>query len=324
MLQQLQIRHYAIIDEITIDFSGKLNIITGETGAGKSIIMGALSLILGDRADTSVLASRDKKCVVEGRFKMDGKKEIRRFLKENDLDLEDELVIRREIGTNGKSRAFINDTPANLHQLQELGSSLVDLHQQFDAIAMADSDFQREVLDALAGNAGALGEYQAVYRQWQSARKALAALQDQKDQFHAVLDYTKFIFEELEQAGLQENELEDLEADLKLLANAEGIKAALSNAFYELHESESPVTRQLKIMANQLQPFADHHPDIQAIIMRLNSTQIEVQDIAGEIDRLNEQVQFDPKRIDQINERISLGYRLLKNITLKPRMNCWQ
>ena len=153
MLQQLHIQNYAIIDEITIDFSDRLNIITGETGAGKSILMGALSLILGDRADTSVLLSRDKKCFVEGTFSVDDKKEVQQFLKDNDLDVESELVIRREITANGKSRAFINDTPVNLNQLQQVGAALVDLHQQFDTLAMTQSDFQREVVDALAGNA---------------------------------------------------------------------------------------------------------------------------------------------------------------------------
>src|ERR1700712_2578442 len=153
MLKQLHIQNYAIIDEITIDFSKGLNIITGETGAGKSILMGALSLILGDRADTSVLMSRDKKCYVEGTFVVESKKEIQQFLKENDLDIESELVIRREITSNGKSRAFINDTPVNLNQLQQVGAALVDLHQQFDTLAVGQSDFQREVLDALAGNA---------------------------------------------------------------------------------------------------------------------------------------------------------------------------
>ena len=192
MLQKLHIQNYAIIDEIEIDFSAKLNIITGETGAGKSILMGALSLILGERADSAALLNRQKKCIIEGYFIVNGKKNIQQFFTANDLDAEDELVIRREIGTNGKSRAFVNDTPVNLEQLRQLSGMLVDLHQQFDTLALGETDFQREVLDALAGNAPLLQQYQLVYQQWLQGNKALIALQEQKTQFTAVYDYNKF------------------------------------------------------------------------------------------------------------------------------------
>lgn len=312
MLQQLRIQNYAIIDEITIHFSGQLNIITGETGAGKSIIMGAISLILGDRADTTVLLSRDKKCYIEGSFGVAGKKEIQLFLKDNDLDLEDELVIRREITANGKSRAFINDTPVNLNQLQQLSFSLVDLHQQFDTMAMAESDFQREVLDALAGNAELLLRYQSFFRQFQSIKQSLEALQQQKNQFNKEADYTKFLYDELNESGFKENELEELEAEIKLLSNSEGIKAALSKANFSLNESDQPIVQQLKVLGNQLQSFAGYHPPLLAIIERLASAQIELQDIADEIERLNDHINFDQLRIEQINERLSTGYKLLK------------
>ena len=312
MLQQLHIQNYAIIDEITIDFSGRLNIITGETGAGKSILMGALSLILGDRADTSVLRSRDKKCFVEGTFTVENKKDIQQFLKENDLDIETELVIRREITANGKSRAFINDTPVNLNQLPQIGAALVDLHQQFDTLAMAQSDFQREVLDALAGNTDLLIAYQGLFRQYLSVKKSLNSLQEQKGQFNAAFDYTKFLFDELEQVALKENELENLEAELKILSNSEGVKAALSKALYSLNESEEPIVQQIKVLGNQLQSSADYHPQLPAIVARLHSSHIELQDIADEIERLADHVNHDPVRIEQMNERISVGYRLLK------------
>ncbi len=312
MLQQLYIQNYAIIDEITIDFSEKLNIITGETGAGKSILMGALSLILGDRADTSVLLSRDKKCFVEGTFIVKDKKEVQQFLKENDLDIETELVIRREITANGKSRAFINDTPVNLNQLQQVGAALVDLHQQFDTLAMAQSDFQREVLDALAGNAELLVAYQGLYRQYLSIKKVLTNLQEQKGQFNAAFDYTKFLFDELEQAAFKDNELEDLETELKILSNSEGVKAALSKALYSLNESEEPIVQQLKVLGNQLQSSADYHPQLPAIVERLHSSHIELQDISDEIERLADHINYDPARIEQMNERISFGYKLLK------------
>ncbi len=317
MLQQLRIQNYAIIDEITIDFSKKLNIITGETGAGKSILMGALSLILGGRADTSVLLSRDKKCFVEGSFYVNGKKDIRQFLKENDLDEEDELVIRREISSSGKSRAFINDTPVNLNQLQQLASSLVDLHQQFDTVAMGQSDFQRLVLDALAGNAALLTEYQAGYRQLQAVKKSLHSLEEQKVQFNAAFDYNRFLFDELQEAGLKEHELEDIEAELKLLNNAEGIKTALTKACFELNESEQPMIQQLKVIGNQLQAYAGYHPGLAVVIQRIQSTQIELQDISDELDRLNDHVHHDPVLIEQLGERLSQGYRLLKKHGVK-------
>ena len=194
MLQKLSIQNYAIIDELEIDFSGKLNVITGETGAGKSIIVGALGLILGERADTSVLVNKEKKCVVEGIFDAEGRKRIREFLKEQELDAENELVIRRETGINGKSRAFINDTPVNLNQLQGLSSLLVDLHQQFDTLSLAESNFQREVLDALASHFAVLNEYQGIFRQWQEVKKEWEELKNKKQQFDKAFNNLHLIF----------------------------------------------------------------------------------------------------------------------------------
>ena len=312
MLHQLHIQNYAIIDEISVSFSPKLNIITGETGAGKSILVGALNLILGDRADTGVLLNREKKCFVEGYFKVNGKKEIIAFLKDNDLDVEDQLVIRREITANGKSRAFINDTPVNLTQLQKLSSSLVDLHQQFDTLVMQESDFQREVVDALAKNARVLSQYQSVYKQLQAVKKSLTLLQEQKSSFNKEFDYTQFLHQELLEANFSKDELEEADAELKLLSNAEGIKAALSKALYQLKESDDPVVQQLKSLVHQLQAYADFHPDLSAVVQRLQGVQIELQDLSNETDRISDQINYDPGRIEEINERISLGYKLLK------------
>lgn len=312
MLQRLSISNYAIIDELEIDFSGKLNVITGETGAGKSIIMGALGLILGQRADTAALVKKEKKCVVEGFFKADQKKAVTIFLKHNELDNDDQLVLRREISTSGKSRAFINDTPVNLSQLQELSTLLVDLHQQFDTLELGESGFQREVVDALAGHADTLEEYQQAYRQWQVVRKAAEELRQQKLQFDKEADYNRFQFTELEEAGFKENELEDTEAELKLLTNAEGIKAALGKTYFELRENETPMVQQLKVLINQLNPYASYHPDLPALLQRLQSAQIELQDIAGEVDRISDQVNYDPEKVERLNERLSLGYKLQK------------
>ena len=312
MLQKLSIQNYAIIDELEVDFSGKLNAITGETGAGKSIIVGALGLILGERADSTVLVNREKKCIVEGVFDAKGKKDVKRFLTENDIDAHDELLVRREITTNGKSRAFINDTPVILGQLTELSSLMVDLHQQFDTLELTASDFQRQVLDALANNSAVLNSYQDAFKQWLSIKKETEELKAQKQQFDKEADYNQFQYKELEEAGLRENELEDIDVELKLLNNSEGIKAALSKTYFELRESETPVVQQLKILSNQLNTYSSYHPDLPALLQRLQSTQIELQDIADDVDRISNHINYDPARIEQLNERLSLGYKLQK------------
>lgn len=312
MLKKLHIQNYAIIDEIEIDFSSRLNIITGETGAGKSILMGALSLILGDRADTAALMNRSKKCFVEGIFSADQKSEIRNFLKANDLDADEEVVIRREINTNGKSRAFVNDTPVNLDQLRLLSSLLVDLHRQFDALNLGESDFQREVIDAVAGNAALLQQYQAIYFQWKNACKELEELQQQKNIFTKEYDYNKFLFDELEEASFKENELEDAEQELKLLNNSEGIKTVLAKVTYELNESDQPIVQQIKSLQNQMSAVSTFHTDLEDILKRMHSAQIELQDISDEVQRINDHVNYDARQIEQLNERISAGYKLLK------------
>ena len=317
MLKKLNIQNYAIIDEIEINFSSQLNIITGETGAGKSILMGALSLILGERADTSILSRSDKKCFIEGVFTIDSKKEVKKFLEENELDADDELVLRREIAANGKSRAFINDTPATLQQLKQLASLLVDLHQQFDSLELGDSDFQREVLDALANNQDNLQSYQTLYRKYLQSKKELAFLQEKKASFNKELDYHQFLFDEFNEVNLQEDELEHLDNELKLLSNSEGIKTTLAKVYFDLNESERPVVQLLKQLTNQLHAYASFHPDLQKTIDRLQSSQIELQDIADEIDHINNSVHFDEKRIEFINERMSVGYKLLKKHGVK-------
>ena len=313
MLSRLSIRNYAIIERLEVEFSSNLNVITGETGAGKSIILGALGLILGQRAEGSVLHDKEKKCVIEGCFTdeaVDG--HVLDFLKEAELDVTEELVVRREIAPSGKSRAFINDTPVNLSQLNELSSLLVDLHQQFDTLELGESDFQREVMDALAANFSSLEKYRQVYTTSQSARRQLEKLKEQKQQFDKEFDYHQFQFNELEEAGFKEAELEDLDVELKLLSNAEGIRNALSKAYFELAESEEPVVRQLKTMLSSLQSYAALHPELPSLAERLQSSYIELQDIADEIDRINGSIGSDAERLEFINERLSLGYRLLK------------
>ena len=312
MLQKLHIQNYAIINELEIDFSDKLNIITGETGAGKSILMGALSLILGERADSSVLQQKEKKAVVEGSFKANNKKAIIDFLKENDLDAEDLLMIRREIAANGKSRAFINDTPVNLNQLKALSILLVDLHQQFDTQELNSSDFQQEVLDALAGNNELLQQYRQLFHQYKKAKKELTELQAEQAAANAALDYNQFLFDELEEVGLKENELEELDAELKLLSNSENIKQEITGIYYELKESEQPVVQQIKILYSKLHALEKFHPGINELAQRLQSAQLELADIADELDQVNNSINYSAERIQIVNDRISMGYKLQK------------
>jgi len=312
MLQKLNIQNYAIINELEIDFSGKLNIITGETGAGKSIVMGALSLILGERADSTVLQDKNKKAVVEGTFKAMNKEAIREFLKENELDAEELLIIRREIAANGKSRAFINDTPVNLSQLKTLSSLLVDLHQQFDTQELGSSDFQQEVMDALSGNGELLQQYQAIFHQYKKVKTALTELQAQRVAANAALDYNRFLFDELEEANFKENELEELDAELKLLGNAENIKQEIAAVCYPLKESEEPIVQQLKSLVNKLHALEKYHTGIAELAKRLQSSQLELADIADELEHINNSVHYSAERIQLVSDRISMGYKLQK------------
>ena len=312
MLQKLHIQHYAIIDEIEIDFSTNLNIITGETGAGKSILMGALSLILGERADVSVLQQKEKKCSVEGFFEVKQNKPMQEFFTQNDLDFENILVIRREITAAGKSRAFINDTPVNLTQLKTLSSLLIDLHQQFDTLELSENDFQREVLDALADNGEIVRQYHQSYFEYTQTNKALKELQLQQQAANKELSYNTFLYNELEEAGFATNELEELDAELKLLSNAENIKEQLGSIYFELKESEQPLVQQLKVLANKLSSLSVFNAAIPVIVQRLLGTQIELEDIAGELGLMNDAVQYSPERINNINDKIAVGYKLMK------------
>lgn len=312
MLQKLSIQNYAIIDELTVHFTGKLNVITGETGAGKSIIIGALGLILGERADSSILVSKEKKCVVEGVFAGEYRPEVHQFLAENDLDSGSELVIRREINTSGKSRAFINDTPVTLSQLNILSGLLVDLHQQFDNLEIGQSEFQRQVLDALAGQFSLLGEYKSVFLSWQKVKKEWEELKEKKSQFDKEADYNQFQFNELEEAGFRESELEEIDAELKTLNNAEEIKEVLNRACFELCESENPLVQQLKSLQGLLNSYSTAHANMPGLLQRLQSAQIELKDVADELNRISDKVNYDPEKIEQLNERLSVGYKLQK------------
>ncbi len=312
MLQKLFIRNYAIIEEVVIDFSSNLNIITGETGAGKSILMGALNLILGERAESNTLKDKSAKCIVEGFFSANGNDEIISFLTENELDAENELVIRREILPTGKSRAFINDTPVSLAQLKKITSLLVDLHQQFDTVELGDNDFQREVLDALADNGKQLQQYTLAFAEYTQTKKELDALVKKQQEANAALDYHQFLFNELEEAGLKENELEELDAELKLLSNAENIKQQLGSVYAELKDGEQPINQQIKVLINKLQSYTQYHAAIDELTRRLQSSYLELVDISNELESITDGIDYSAERIQIVNDKIAAGYKLLK------------
>lgn len=311
MLQELHIHNYAIIDSIEINFSPHLNIITGETGAGKSILMGALSLILGDRADTSVLMDKEKKCFIEGIFHQNSPP-VKLFLSENELDEGVEILIRREINPRGKSRAFINDSPVTLNQLKQLSSLLVDLHQQFDSLDLNSHDFQREVMDALAENGKLLEEYRLVYKKYKNGLKILEELKEAQLAANKELDYNQFLWDELNDASFVEGEIEKIEAEIKLMSNAENIKSTLTDIYTQLEESEEPVIQKLQSIQVRLHSLENVFPETEELHKRIKSVIIELQDISSEIDICNNKVVYDAEHLEELNSRMALGYNLFK------------
>ncbi|MEY4456322.1 MAG: repair protein RecN [Bacteroidota bacterium] len=312
MLQKLDIQNYILIDELSIDLSKQLSVITGETGAGKSIIMGALGLILGDRADSTVCRNPEKKCFIEGTFHLTNTDQYKAFFEENDIDLSDELIIRREISAQGKSRAFINDTPINLNELKQLTSQLVDLHQQFDTLSLGDTDFQRSVIDALAGLHKDLTPYQISFTNWKEKEKKLQQLIEQKAAFDQTESYKQHLLEELAALDLKEDELENIEQELKFLENAVTIKSQLDASVQALDSSDNPIVQQIKQIANNLEGISRWQPEFNGLLSRLKAAQIELVDIASELERWQDKIDFDENKIITLQERLSAGYSLQK------------
>lgn len=312
MLQKLLIRNYAIIDELTITFDEHLNVITGETGAGKSIILGALSLILGERADTSVLINVAEKCVVEAHFDTAKLKTFNQLLQEHELDAETVTIIRREISTSGKSRAFVNDTPVTLSVLNELTSTLVDLHRQFDNRSLDDSQFMYAALDAVAETQDAADNYSNAYGAFKNLQRRVHQIEQEQASWQKEADYNQFLFEELEAANFLEQELEELEVQLKQLSNAELIRNTLTESNIILSEGEQPLTTELRRLAQQIQQLTAVFPAAEALAVRLNSTYEELKDIAQELSHLQDGVDLDPEQLAEMQARLDLGNRLLK------------
>jgi DNA repair protein RecN (Recombination protein N) len=312
MLTKLEIQNYILIDHLSIDLSSQLSVITGETGAGKSIIMGALGLILGDRADSTVCRDDAKKCFIEGVFQLTNKNQYAAFFTEHEIELADELIIRREISAQGKSRAFINDTPITLTILKELTSKLVDLHQQFDTLTLGDTDFQRTVIDALANVQKELASYQSIYSEWKENEKKLQQLIIERENFEKTESYKKHLLDELAELNLKENELEQLEQELKFLENAASIKTQLAQSLHLLDASDNPIVQQLKQLGNNLESIVKFQPEFGGLLERLKATQIELADIASDLTSWQDKIDFDDKKTESIQERLSTGYNLQK------------
>ncbi|WDF56366.1 DNA repair protein RecN [Mucilaginibacter sp. KACC 22063] len=311
MLKQLTINNYALIDNLQISFNNGLNILTGETGAGKSIILGALSLILGQRAESRYFFNQQKKCVIEGQFGISGF-HLKEFFEDNDLDYESETILRREISADGKSRAFVNDTPVNLTLLKQLGEKLIDIHSQHATAEINDPTFQLLVVDAVAKHSALLADYQSKYKSYKSNTAKLQQLIADNDKAKADLDYYQFQFDELEKAKLQPDEQEELEQELNALNNAEEIKKNLLGAVYLLQEGESAALLQIKEASQQLGSIERYSNAAAELRERLNSVVIELKDIAAEADQLEQHTVTDEARADEMNQRLSMIYNLQK------------
>ncbi|MCW5906403.1 MAG: DNA repair protein RecN [Chitinophagales bacterium] len=311
MLHKLSIKNYAIIERLEIEFGERMNIITGETGAGKSILLGALGLILGERADTKTLYNADEKCVVEADFDVTGYS-LKNFFTENELDYEAHTIIRREINQNGKSRAFVNDTPVTLDVLKQLGEKLVNLHSQHETLELTKAGFQLGVVDALAKNEHQLTEYIERFSAYKKSFRQLEDLVEQHRTASAELDYLNFQLTELSEAKLETGEQEQLETEQSTLSHVEEIKRALQTAIQLMQGSEVSVLDQLAELLVQLRQVKNLNKDIQTLSERLQSANEELKDIQAEFELLQENTLLDPERLEEVNQRLNTIYRLQK------------
>lgn len=307
MLHSLYIQNYALIEQLDIDFSSGFSVITGETGAGKSIILGAIGLLLGQRADVKSIRQGASKCVIEARFEIAGYG-MRSFFEENELEYEDECILRRELYASGKSRAFVNDTPASLAQMKELGEQLIDVHSQHQNLLLNKEGFQLNVLDILAHNEESLSAYQALYQEWKEAQQALEELKSTAEQNKADEDYVRFQLEQLEEAHLVAGEQEELEQEADTLSHAEEIKAGLFRAGQTMNDDEGGLLVALKECLSTMSGLQKVYPSAGELAERLESTYIELKDIAQEISGKEDEIEFNPVRLEEVNERLNLIY----------------
>ena len=311
MLTQLSIKNYALINELKIDFSSGLSIITGETGAGKSILLGALGLVLGNRADSSTLKDNSKKCIVEAKVSI-ANYNLREFFEEVDLDYEDHTIIRREILPSGKSRAFVNDTPVNLSILNDLRSNLIDVHSQHQTLSLSDTNFQFSVIDALAKNASKIESYKKGLIKLKNLKKQLEDLKTSQREANQQHDYNLHLFNELNDANLEIDEQEILEEKLEKLNNIEDIKIILSEALEISINEEIGLQTLLNTLENRLSKISSFSKEYKDLSDRITSVKIELDDIVSELEDENENVEFNPNEAEELNDRLQLIYNLQK------------
>lgn len=316
MLVKLLVQNYALIKELDVNLENGLTIITGETGAGKSILLGALSLILGTRADTTVLLDKNEKCIVEGTFRIE-EYDLNDFFVSNELDYESVTTLRREINSSGKSRAFINDTPVTINLLKELGERLIDIHSQHQTLMLSDNSFQLNLIDSFAGTAKLKSGYKVAYSNYRKLTKEYNLVKEKTDKNKTDMEYYQFQSKQLEEAMLKQGELEELEKEQELLGHAEEIKLALSgssNLFSGEGMSILSMLREVKMNIGKIRTFL---PYSESFLKRTESSLIELDDLAGEIEKLASSIEADPDRLAQVNSRLDIIYSLIQ----KHRVN---
>jgi DNA repair protein RecN (Recombination protein N) len=309
MLIHLSIKNYALIRQLELQPSAHLNVVTGETGAGKSIMLGAMGLLLGNRADVKSLWNENEKCVTEGTFDI-AAYQLREIFEEENLDYENHTVIRREISPAGKSRAFINDTPVTLEVMRKIGSKLMDIHSQHETLELGRQQFQLELIDAFADSASLKKDYQDSWKEFLRASKEYDELLREANALRQESDFVKFQLNELVKAELAEGEQEKLESELAVLEHAEEIKGKLTAIFQLLDQSDVSVTGSLATIKNEFQAITSYAKEYEHLFDRLESARIELNDVAAEVERLNDKTEFDPARAEKVNERLSLIYQL--------------
>ncbi len=309
MLIKLAVSNYALINELEVEFDSGLNSVTGETGAGKSIILGALGLITGNRADLSVLKNRDEKCIVEGIFNIAGYS-LEPFFMENDLDYDMQTILRREITPSGKSRAFINDTPVNLKTMRNLGLQLIDIHSQHQNLELGNRQFQLTLVDTVAGTEILFSAYRELYHEYIHLSKKLKELIEKSEKESTDLDYWQFQLNQLEEANLQENEQQELETELEMLRHAEDIKSNLSEIEQLLDDESLSAIQNLNESHKKMLNIQHFLPEASELAERLQSCLLELKDILDESARLSENIQHNPERIELVNDRLNLIYGL--------------
>lgn len=310
MLHHLTISHYALIEQLDIDWMPGFSVITGETGAGKSIMLGALNLLLGGRADAKAIQTGEKKCLVEASFDINGL-DLEPFFAANDIDFDPkECIVRREVLQSGKSRAFINDTPVAIAKLKEIGTAIIDIHSQHQNLLIRNESFLIETLDVMAGQTEPLAAYKCLYNQCRQAIERLKALQERATQGRSDEEYLQFQLNQIDEANIQPNEQEELEKEQNLLSHAEDIKQAFYTAQGLIQSDTFSMTHHLRQASDAVRNIADKHPEAEELAERLRSVRIELEDIEGELEQLAEQTDYDPERLRFIEERLNTLYTL--------------